>query len=154
MRKLVICRSFFTALALVLAHGAVLANAETAPVENLPFLSLCSLMKNVDRYDGRLVRVRVVVLGVGGHYPFFITAENCDPESVVALWIEFEHRDRTIFEERLFDVLRLNHEPERRKAQAIIVGRVSKRKSKGSSSPRLMISIRDVETESVESNRR
>jgi hypothetical protein len=151
MRKILICfPSFFTALAIVLANGAILVNVEAAPAASIPFLSLCRLMKDVDRYDGRLVRVRVVVLGAGGHYPLFITAEGCDPENVVALWIKFEHRDRIepILEQRLFDVLRFNLESESRKAEAIIVGRVSRHKLKGRSSPRLMLSVKDVETQS------
>ena len=138
------------AMAIVLANSANLVNVEASPAGSIPFLSLCSLMKDVYRYEGRLVRVRVVVLGAGGHYPSFITAEDCDPQNIVALWIKFERRDRTepIFMQRLFDVLRINLEPESRKEAAIIVGRVSRKKSRGSSSPRLMLAIRDVETES------
>lgn len=133
---------------MVLANHAILANVETAVVEKTPSLTLCSLMKDVDRYDGRLVRVRVIVLGTGGHYPFFITAEDCDPEKIVALWIEFQPRDRNepILKQRIFDVLRFNLESESRKAEANILGRVVRLKSKRSPWPRLMLSVRDVET--------
>lgn len=129
------------------ASGSVFANVKIAHVENTPSLSLCNLMKDVRRYNGRLMRVRVVILGTGGHYPFFITGQDCDPERVVALWIRFEHWDRTkaIFEKRLFDVLGCNLARERPKAAVMIIGRVSNHGS--GRSPRLLLSVTNVEVE-------
>ena len=128
---------------------AINAMRQVSQVEHARSVSLCNLMKEVDSYDGRLVRIRVIVLGTGGHYPFFVTAQDCDPESVVAFWVKFEHRGRSehVLENRLFDVLHFNLDRESRKAEAIIVGRVIKRYSKSYSSSRLMLSVRDVETD-------
>ena len=135
--------------AMVFRSEAIHAMRKTPKLENGRSLSLCDLMKNVDRYGGRLVRVRVVVLGTGGHYPFFIAARDCDSESVVFFWAKFEHRGRSeqVVENRLFDVLHFNLDRDSRKAEAIIVGRVSKLRSKSSSCSSLMLSVTRVETE-------
>jgi hypothetical protein len=126
--------------------SSVFANVKMEHVKNTRSLSLCNLMKDVDQYNGRLVRVRVVVVGTGGHYPFFITGQGCDTESVIAMGIRYQHWDRTkaIFEKNLFDVLAFNLEAESPKAALIIVGRVSNRSRR---SPRLMLSVSNIEVE-------
>ena len=144
-----------SAWGIVFRNDAIHAMREIPKRENGRSLSLCDLMKNVDRYNERLVRVRVVVLGTGGHYPFFVTAQDCDSESVVFFWVEFEHRGRSehVLENRLSDVLHFNLNRESRKAEAIIVGRVSKRHSTSYSSSCLMLSVREVETDVPRSSR-
>ena len=117
-------------------------------------LSLCGLSKDIELYQNKVVRVRVAIVGMGGHYPFFVTASGCHPDKLIVLHVKFHHRERrgAMLQKRIDEVLRFNLANGNRRAEAIIVGRVKKKSCNGCPSPELLISVMDVELKMPESN--
>jgi hypothetical protein len=110
-------------------------------------MSLCHLMRNIELYQNNVVRVRAAILGMGGHYPFFVTASGCNPDEFIMLWVKFRDRKSTEakLQKRINEILRFNLENGGRKAEAIIVGRIRKKACRGCSKPQLHILLMDIE---------
>jgi hypothetical protein len=124
--------------------GSGAAQSRTERVGKVPSVSLCELNKHIKRYIGHIVRVRMTILGTGGHSTFFIAAEGCRPGTVTILWARFDSRriDGPV-ETKFFRAVALNSDREEPKAESFLVGRVGD--FSNGSAHKLMISIRDVE---------
>ena len=109
----------------------------------MPSISLCQLTKHKDRYVGRVVRVRLTILGTGGHSTFFIAAEDCQPDTVTILWARFDSRIDSEVENKFLRVVGLNSDREKPKAESFLTGRVSH--FSNGSGYKLMMSVRNVE---------
>jgi hypothetical protein len=110
-------------------------------------LSLCNLNKNIGLYQNKVVRVRAAIMGMGGHYPFFVAATGCNPHELIVLHVKFHNRERAgvMLQNRIDEVLKFNLANDNRKAEAIIIGRVKKKTCNGCSNPEMLISVMDVE---------
>lgn len=147
MRKLVVHFLLGCGVLVALSQNrSAVAHSRTQRVAKIPSLSLCQLTKRRDRYVGRTVRVRLTMLGTGGHSPFFITAEDCRPGTVTILWAIFDSRRRIAgrVENKFLRAVGLNSDREQPKAESFLLGRVSH--FANGSGYKLMMSIRDIET--------
>ena len=126
--------------------GSAAAQSRTERVGKMPSVSLCELTKHEKRYVGHMVRVRITILGTGGHSTFFIAAEDCRPGTVTILWARFDSRRRIDgqVENKLLRAVALNSEHEGSKSESFLIGRVHA--FENGSGYILMILIRDVET--------
>jgi hypothetical protein len=127
-------------------NGSVAAQSKTQRVSQIPSLSLCQLTKHIDRHVGRIVRVRLIPLGMGGHSPFFIAAEGCEPGTVTIMWARFDSPGRIAsqLENRFIRAVGLNSDRDGPKSESFLIGRV--RAFENGSGYKLMMSIRDVAT--------
>ena len=127
-------------------NGSVAAQSRTQRVPQIPSLSLCQLTKHLDRHVGRIVRVRVTPLGIGGHSPFFVAAGGCKFGTVTIIWARFDSRGRmdSQLENRLIRVVSLNSEHEGLQSESFLIGRVHA--IENGSGYNLMLLIRGVET--------
>ena len=136
---------------LVLAALGHSVNAERGFVvrEKSPSeLSLCELSKRIKLHQNKVVRIRAAILGMGGHYPFFITAAGCKPDEVILLRVEFHNRTRTEaqLQKRIDDVLSFNQRGNSPRAEAVLVGRIRKERCHGCAESNLKITLMDVES--------
>lgn len=141
----VICTSIL--LAPAYTHSVNSSSGTITQNQPSPELSLCSLSQDIKLYQNKVVRVRVTIVGMGGHYPFFVTANGCNSNELIMLRVKFHERKRTeaILQKRLAEVLSFNLAGGDQTAEAVIVGRVTTRSCKGCSVPQLLISVMDVE---------
>jgi hypothetical protein len=97
------------------------------------------------RYVGRIVRVRLTILGTGGHSTFFIAAEDCRPDTVTMIWARFDSQRRIDdqVENKFLRAVALNSNREEAKAKLFLIGRVGNLSN--GSGYKVMISIWDVE---------
>ena len=129
------------------SNGSVAAQSKTQRVAKIPSLSLCQLTKHVNQYVGRVVRVRLTILGTGGHSPFFISAEDCQPGTVTIIWASFDSRRRVDgqLEKKFLRAVSLNSDREEPKSESLLIGRAAFARN-NRSGYKLMMSIRDIET--------
>ena len=156
MRKLVfhflLAFSVWTASSQV---GSATAQSRRGRVGKIPTVSLCELTKDLKRYVGQIVRVRITILGTGGHSTFFIAAEDCLPGTVTILWARFDSRWRIDgqVESKFLRAVAFNSDREKPKAESFLIGRVSN--FSNGLAYKMMMSIRDVEPiDGVRSSRR
>ena len=146
MRKLVF--HFLLAFSVSIASWQVdsaTAQFRGERVGKMPSVSLYELTKHIKRYLGQTVRVRITILGTGGHSTFFIVAEDCRPGTVTILRARFDSRRRIDgqVENKFFRAVAFNSDREEPKAESFLIGRVST--FSNGSAYKVMISIRDVE---------
>ena len=145
MRKLF---HFLLAFGVWLASSQVgfAAQSRRERVGKTPSISLCELTRHMKRYVGHIVRVRMTILGTGGHSTFFIAAEDCRPGTVAIIWARFDSRRQIDpqVESKLFRAVALNSDREGPKAESFLIGRVSN--FSNGSAYKVIISIRDVES--------
>ena len=127
-------------------YAAAQSRIHLVPVLKISSLSLCQLTKQINRNVGRTLRVRLTILGTGGHSPVFIAAEGCQPGTVTIIWAHFDSRRRTDsqLESRLIRAVGLNSDREGPKSESFLIGRVSL--FENGSGYKVLISIRDLET--------
>jgi hypothetical protein len=142
---------------LLVAFGVWLASSQNGfaaaqskihlvPVPKISSLSLCQLTKQTNRHVGRTLRVRLTILGTGGHSPFFIAAEGCQPGAVTIIWARFDSRRRidSQLESRFIRAVGLNSDREGPKSESFLIGRISV--FDNGSGYEVLISIKDLET--------
>lgn len=129
-------------------NGSVAAQSRTQRGAKIPSLSLCRLTRHMDRYVGRIVRVQLTILGIGGHSPFFIAAQDCQSSAVTIIWANFDSQQQVggQLENKFLRAANLNSDHEESKAPSFLIGRIRDVGRKHRSGYNLMISIRDVET--------
>ena len=125
--------------------GSASAQSRRERIGKIPTVSLCELTKDLKRYVGHIVRVRITILGTGGHSTFFIAAENCLPGTVTILWARFDSRRRIAgqVESKFLRALDVNSDREGPKSESFLIGGVSL--FENGSGYKLMMLIRDVE---------
>lgn len=126
--------------------GSVSAHPRTQRVAKVPSLSLCQLTKHMNRYVGRTVRVRLIILGIGGHSPFFIAAQDCQYGTVTVVWASFNSQQRIDGQLESKFLRAVNSDRDKPQSESLLIGRVSNFAKKNSSGYKLMIVISDVET--------
>jgi hypothetical protein len=122
-------------------YAAAQSGIHLVPVPKISSLSLCQLTKQINRHVGRTLRVRLTILGTGGHSPFFIAAQGCQPGMVTIIWARFDSRWRidSQLESRFMRAVGLNSD----RGESFLVGRVSV--FENGSGYKLLISIKDLE---------
>jgi hypothetical protein len=131
----------------------VAGNSLTIVKPSGPVLSLCQLSGEMRNHIGRVVRVRLSILGFGGHARFFITAEGCQRNSITVLWAEFDRTTKTNLEQELVRAVDGNADRQHLGTTSILTVRVGKVRRGGTH--KLLLSIMNIETyEGVTNSRR
>jgi hypothetical protein len=127
-------------------YAAAQSGTHRVPVLKISSLSTCQLTKQINQHLGRTLRVRLIILGTGGHSPFFIAAEGCQPGTVTLIWARFDSRRRidSQLESRFIRAVGLNSDREEPKSESFLIGRVSV--FENGSGYKVLISITDLET--------
>jgi hypothetical protein len=127
-------------------YAAAQSRIHLVPIPKISSLSLCQLTKQINRHVGRTLRVRLTILGTGGHSPFFIAAEGCRPRMATIIWARFDSRRRSDsqLESRFMRAVGLHSEREGPKSESFLIGRVSV--FENGSGYKMLILIRDLET--------